>query len=105
MSGEFTEEALEIWNTMTDAEKDSWTTGASCQMCKTPIGKNDFNGSIYEGELALFHNCEQCGNKEVRLVDVTKKKEKNIDDDFEAWAKAKREKYPDKFKKTPKTEE
>lgn len=102
MSGKFTEEALDIWNKLTDSEKETWTTNAFCQMCKAPIGKDDFNGSIHEGELALFHKCEQCGNREVRLIDTTNKKNQDIDNDFDNWARAKREKYPDALKKPTK---
>ena len=101
MSGEFTEEALKIWDTLSDAEKDIWTVNAFCQMCKAPIDKDDFNGSIYDGELALFHKCDACGNKEVRLIDAKKTKTQEIDDDFANWAKSKKEKYPDALKKPP----
>lgn len=97
MSGQFTPEALELWNQLSDEEKRSWTTDVCCQKCSKQIAGNDYNGSIYEGQLALFHECKSCGNKEVRLIDVTLENQKEIDDDFEQWLKAKKAAHPDRF--------
>ena len=98
MSDNFTPEALELWKQISDEEKKLWTENVTCQKCSAKIGSGDFNGSIYEDQLALFHECKDCGNKEVRLIDVTLQNQKAIDDDFEQWLKAKKEADPDRFK-------
>jgi hypothetical protein len=97
MTKRFTEEALALWNELSDEEQDVWTTGVSCQKCQTKIEKTDFNGSIYEGQLALFHECQQCSNKEVRLIDISPQNQQEIDDDFERWKKQKQAEHPERF--------
>jgi len=98
MTNRFTGEALTLWNKLSDDEKDAWTTGVSCQKCQFKIKKTDFSGSVFEGQLALFHECEQCGNKEVRLIDVEPQNQQEIDDDFERWKKQKQAEHPERFK-------
>ena len=98
MTNRFSGEALTLWNKLSDEEKDDWTTGVSCQKCQAKIEKTAFNGSVYEGQLALFHECEQCGNKEVRLIDVEPQNQQEIDDDFERWKKQKQAQHPERFK-------
>jgi len=98
MSIKFTDEALEHWNKISDEEKKAWTTDVTCQKCSAEINASDFSGSIHEGQLALFHMCEQCGNKEVRLIDVEPQQQQAIDDDFERWKQQKRAAHPDLFK-------
>lgn len=95
----FTDEALEQWNRIPEQEQAEWTENLHCQKCKAEIDPEGINGSIHEGQLALFHECKQCMNKEVRLIDVSPQSQKSIDDDFEQWARSKREKRPDLFKK------
>ncbi len=97
MSGKFTPEAQELWDQLSEEEKTQWTTNVTCQKCKKKIESNEYNGSIYEDQLALFHNCEGCGNKEVRLIDVNLVNQKEIDDDFDQWLKAKKAAHPDRF--------
>ncbi len=95
----FTDEALEYWNRLSEEEQRDWTENLFCQKCKAEIDPTNINGSIYEERLALFHECPQCNNKEVRLIDISPQSQKTIDDDFEKWAKAKREARPDLFDK------
>ena len=85
----FTDEALEIWNGLSNEEQGEWTENLVCQKCKAEIDPANINGSIHEGQLALFHACSSCDNKEVRLIDVSLQSQKAIDDDFEQWVKAK----------------
>jgi hypothetical protein len=84
----FTDEAKELWNQLSEAEQNNWTENVVCQRCFAEIQKEGFNASVYEESLALFHLCK-CGNKEVRLIDVSMQNQKAIDDDFEAWKNAK----------------
>ncbi len=84
----FTDEARELWNKLSNDDKEAWTSNVTCQKCSAGIDKNNFNASVYEGNLALFHEC-RCGNKEIRLIDVTMQNQQAIDDDFEQWKKAK----------------
>ncbi len=100
MTSRFTGEALELWNQLSEEEKDAWTEGVYCQKCLTKIEKTDYNGSIYEEQLALFHMCSKCGNKEVRLIDVELQNQEAIDDDFERWKKQKQAEHPERFKNT-----
>lgn len=93
----FTEEAQEQWDRLAKAEQEAWTKDLFCQKCKAEIEKANINGSIHEGQLALFHECTQCLNKEVRLIDVSLQSQKAIDDDFERWAAAKRKQRPELF--------
>lgn len=95
----FTDEALEYWNRLSEEEQREWTTELFCQKCKAEINPDNINGSIYEDQLALFHECPMCMNKEVRLIDVNQLSQKAIDDDFEQWTKDKRKERPDLFKK------
>lgn len=95
----FTDDALEYWNMLSEAEQQDWTMNLTCQKCKAEISPDNINGSIYEEQLALFHECPYCSNKEVRLIDVTQQSQKAIDDDFEKWAKVKRQQRPELFKK------
>lgn len=99
MEPTFTEDALGHWNQLTAEEKIAWTANATCQTCQTQFDPSDFNGSIYEGQLALFHMCEQCGTKEVRLIDVKQQSQQAIDDDFQRWLASKRQSHPDLFDK------
>ncbi len=84
----FTDEAKVLWDQLSDEDQKAWTSNIHCQKCRTGIEGDKFNASVYEGNLALFHECI-CGNKEVRLIDVTMQDQKAIDDDFEAWKQAK----------------
>ncbi len=93
----FTDEARELWNKLNEEDQKAWTTNVSCQKCGTKIDKGDFSGSIYEEQLALFHRCPQCENKEVRLIAVDDTTQQEIDDDFERWLKSKKEQHPEKF--------
>ena len=93
MTLSFTDEALALWNKLNEEEKTAWTSNVACQKCYREIAGDNFNGSIYEGQLALFHMCKQCGNKEVRLIDVNQQTQQEIDDDFERWLQSKREKH------------
>ncbi len=79
MTIKITDEALPLWNQLTEEEKESWTSDVTCQKCQKPVNANDFSGSLYEDQLALFHLCKQCGNKEVRLVEVVNQSQKQID--------------------------
>ncbi len=98
MSGKFTDEALKLWDEIPDTEKEVWTKDVQCQQCTAPIPADAYNGSIHEGHLALFHRCTKCGNEEVRTISPRFHDQQEIDDDFEAWAKAKRAENPDMFK-------
>ncbi|MBU2509735.1 hypothetical protein KJ966_00280 [bacterium] len=98
MNIKITDEALPLWNRLSDEEKKSWTSNVTCQKCHKEINAADFSGSLYEGQLALFHMCTQCSNKEVRLIDVEGQTQKDIDDDFEQWVKAKKAAHPEKFR-------
>ena len=98
MSGTFTDEAQKLWDEIPDEEQKVWTIDVKCQKCSAPIPSDGYNGSIYEGELALFHRCPQCGNEEIRTINPGLQDQQTIDDDFEAWAKAKRNTNPDMFK-------
>jgi hypothetical protein len=95
----FTDEALEFWNQLSETEQAEWTENLFCQKCKAEIDPANMNGSVHEGQLAFFHECSQCSNKEVRLVDVMEQSQKAIDDDFEKWAKSKRAARPELFDK------
>jgi hypothetical protein len=86
----FTDEALEHWNKLSTEEQREWTENLTCQSCGAEIDANNINGSIYEEQLALFHECASCDNKEVRLVEINLQHQKAIDDDFEQWVKAKK---------------
>ncbi len=87
----FTDEAKEMWNKLSSEEQKEWTEDLFCQKCNIRIDPANINGSIHEGQLALFHACTGCDNKEVRLIDVFLQSQKAIDDDFEQWVKAKKE--------------
>lgn len=93
----FTIEAQIEWDKLTEEQKSLATENHACQKCKAPIPPDEFNVSIYEGELAFFHHCKHCQNKEVRLVDPEEKHQKEVDDDFAQWLKAKKKAHPDKF--------
>lgn len=95
----FSDEALMMWNRLSEVEQKEWTQNLSCQKCKAEIDPANINGSIHEGQLALFHECRACSNKEVRLIDVQEQSQQAVDDDFEQWAKSKRAQRPDLFKK------
>ncbi len=86
----FTDEALERWNKLSTEEQREWSEGLACQSCGAEINSANINGSIYEEQLALFHECASCDNKEVRIVEVNLQNQKVIDDDFEQWVKAKK---------------
>ncbi|MCP4749756.1 MAG: hypothetical protein GY866_02595 [Proteobacteria bacterium] len=98
MGMNFTEEALELWNQLEEDEKEKWTTQLFCQKCNAEINVEDINVSIHEEQLALFHKCKQCENKEVRLIDVGLQDQKAIDHDFEQWVKSKKAAHPERFK-------
>ena len=98
MTNHFTTEAQELWDQLSDEEQKLWIENGTCQKCSASIPKDGYNGSVFEGQLALFHECEECGNKEVRLIDVTLQNQKSIDDDFAQWVKAKEAQNPDRFK-------
>ena len=85
----FTEEAREYWDQLSEEEQQAWITHVTCQKCFAPIDPNEFKASVYEGQLALFHMCKTCGNKEVRLIDVNQKTQQEIDDDFARWLDSK----------------
>lgn len=95
----FTDEALEQWNRLSKDEQRSWTENLFCQKCKAEIDAANINASIHEEQLALFHGCPQCGNKEVRLIDVSMQSQKAIDDDFAKWAESKKKERPELFGK------
>ncbi|MFH2133534.1 MAG: hypothetical protein ABIK68_24410 [bacterium] len=97
----FTDEAREQWDRLSEQAKSEWTENLFCQKCRCEIEVANINGSIYEGQLALFHNCPQCGNKEVRLIDVSPRNQQTIDEDFERWVKAKKAAHPELFGKKP----
>lgn len=99
MNIKITDEALPLWEKLTDQDKKSWTGNVTCQKCFKVIDANDFSGSLYEGQLALFHMCKQCGNKEVRLIDVKDQSQQAIDNDFEQWVKSKKTADPEKYDK------
>ncbi len=99
MKIKMTDEAQMLWSRLNQADQESWVTNTTCQKCSHPIEPTDFSGSIYEGQLALFHRCTQCDNKEVRLIDVEEQNQKAVDDDFEAWVKAKKAANPEKYGK------
>lgn len=99
MAPNLTEDARQLWDQLSETDKQSWTHGASCQQCSEPIDPDAFNGSVHEGQLALFHHCDICGNKEVRLIDVDPTRQEDIDDDFERWLQSKKEARPESFKK------
>jgi hypothetical protein len=99
MEPTFTDEALVYWNQLTEEEKTAWTTNTACQNCQSKIDPGDFSGSIYEGQLALFHLCTSCGTKEVRLIDINQQSQQAVDDDFQRWLQSKRQSHPDKFTK------
>jgi len=90
-------EAKERWEQLSEQDQKLWLTGVVCVNCKNPIPADGFSLSIYEDDLALFHECDQCGNKEVRLIDVGAKNQQKVDDDFEQWVKSKRAAHPDLF--------
>lgn len=93
----FTDEAQVLWNQLSADEQREWLSDLFCQKCRAEIDPANINGSIYEEQLALFHECPQCRNKEVRLIDVHLQSQRSIDDDFERWAAAKRKSRPDLF--------
>lgn len=93
----FTEEASVLWDQLSEDEKRIWTANLNCQKCGEGINKNKINVSVHEGQIALFHMCRICGNKEVRLVEVDSRNQKEIDDDFNRWLEEKRKKHPEKF--------
>jgi len=95
----FTDEALELWDRLSADEQREWISGLYCQQCKAEINPDMINVSIHEDQLALFHECPQCRNREVRLIDPALRSQKAIDDDFERWARAKRDARPDLFRK------
>jgi hypothetical protein len=86
----FTDDALVYWNKLSAEEQRDWSEGLVCQSCGTEIDSTNINGSIYEEQLALFHECPSCDNKEVRVVEVNVQHQQAIDDDFEQWVKAKK---------------
>ena len=93
----FTNEAKALWNKLSEEDQKAWTTNVSCQKCGTKINTDDFSGSVYEEQLALFHRCTECENKEVRLIAVDDTTQQEIDDDFDRWLKSKKEQHPEKF--------
>ncbi len=95
----FTNEAQELWDKLSEEDKTAWTSNVSCQKCQAEINKDDFSGSVYEDQLALFHECKMCSNKEVRLIDVEEHNQQEIDDDFDRWLKSKQKQHPEAFKK------
>ena len=96
MIDKFTPEAVVEWNKLSEEDQNSWSDPV-CQMCQAEFKKEEFTGSIYEGKLALFHHCEECGEKEVRLIETDAASQKAIDDDFERWKAAKHQAHPEIF--------
>lgn len=99
MNIKFTEEAQLLWDKLTEEEQRSWTTNRVCGKCQAEYPIDEFNGSIFEGQLALFHRCTICDNKEVRLIDPDQQTQAEIDDDFNRWLESKKKSHPDAFKK------
>ncbi len=97
MKIKITDEALPLWDQLSEEEQKNWTSNVTCQKCQKDINADGFSGSIYEDQLALFHMCKQCGNKEVRLIDVKEQVQADIDSDFEQWVKAKKASNPSKY--------
>lgn len=98
MKQNFTEEALALWNKIPEEDQVAWLSNVACQKCQATIDTSEFNGSMYEGQLALFHMCRECGNKEVRLIDIKQENQQAIDDDFERWKEQKKAANPGLFK-------
>jgi hypothetical protein len=96
MSEKFTPEAIVEWNKLSEDDQKNWSDPL-CQMCKAEFKRDEFTGSIYEGKLALFHQCEECGEKEVRLIETNAERQQAIDDDFERWKAAKHKAHPEIF--------
>lgn len=92
-----TDEAKPHWDQLSEAEKTKWTANESCQSCHRKIPPEEFNVSISEEQLALFHMCPQCGTKEVRLIVIDERSQKEIDLDFEQWIQAKKKANPEKY--------
>lgn len=97
MKIKMSDEAQPLWDKLGKEDQKFWTSNVYCQKCKEEIKATDFSGSIYEEQLALFHCCQKCGNKEVRLIEIDEKRQEDIDDDFENWVKAKKAANPEKY--------
>lgn len=67
--GAFSEQALEAWNHIPEANRQAVLSNVWCGSCGGPTTITAFQGSIEKGNLVLTGGCAKCGAEVARLIE------------------------------------
>ena len=69
MSGEFSDNARVMWDTIPQQAQEQLLNNVWCVHCSSGTTITDFKGDMEKGDLILRGRCVNCGGKVARLIE------------------------------------